>query len=115
LRCAANPSLRAYKFGRAAHHGLPPAFERGKRIVDLGDRFLGRLRIKEDDVRRIAYRETIVPEVEQPCRALGEHGKALPQRCRMPQLQHVGVQVRHADQRAVPVGCRWIEHVVGGE
>ena len=78
--------LRANELGWAAQHGLPPAFERRKRIADFGDHLLGRLRVEEDDIRGIAYRETVVPEVEQLCRALGEHGEAFPQRCRMPHL-----------------------------
>ena len=81
----------------------------------IGDRLLGRLRVDDDHVGRMADREPVILEIEQAGRPLGQHVEAFAQLLGAIDLQHVGIEVGDADQRAIAVGRRRVEDVVGGE
>jgi len=57
----------------------------------------------------------LVRQIEQPRRHVGQHPEAFAQLGRPIDLQHVGIEIGDADERAVAVGRRRIENVVGGE
>ena len=61
----------------------------------------------------MADRDAIVSVVQQPRRAHREHIEAGAQALDMADLQNVGMEVRHSDQRAIAVRREWVEDIVG--
>src|SRR6266851_3952450 len=65
------------------------------------------------DVVRTAHRKAVIGEVEQSRGALGQHRETVAQPLGTIDLEDVGVEVRHADERAVAVRGRGVEDIVG--
>src|SRR5262245_37714147 len=97
------------------YHRPPPALEHGEGLGDFGDRLLGRLRADDHHVGGIAHGEAIVLQVEQARGPVGQHAEAFAQLRRTIELEHIGVEIRHTDERAIAVRRRRVENVVGGE
>src|SRR5207248_8975434 len=86
---------------RLAPHRPPPALEGCDWLADFGDRLLGRGGIDDDDIGRVADGDPVIPEVEEPRGTLGKHREDFPQFRRLCDLQDIGMQIGHSDQRAI--------------
>ena len=91
---------------------LAAAFEGGEHRRDRGDRRRGRGRIDDHDIGGIADFQAVVAEVHEPRRALRDHGEQLRHALGLSDLQDIGMQVGHADQRAVAERCERVQDVV---
>ena len=54
--------------------------------------------LDDDDIGRITHDDPVIRQVEEPCRALCQHRENFAQRCRLCDLQHIGMKIGHADQ-----------------
>ena len=96
-----------------ARHRAPPGLEDGQRLGDLGDRLLSGFRVDDRHISRMANRDPIVLQVHVPRRARGEHVEAVAHPRRMANLADIGMQVRHAHERAVPERREGVQDIVG--
>ena len=94
-------------------HGALAALEGGERRADFCDGLLFALRVDDDHIRRIPDRDAIVLQVHQPRRAGGQHREGFGDALGVADLQHIGMQVRHADERAIAERRERIEDIVG--
>src|ERR1044071_855860 len=65
-------SARPQQFGRMADHGLPPALPHRERWADFRDRLLRRRGVDDDKISRVAGCESVILQIEELRRALGE-------------------------------------------
>lgn len=65
------------QFGAVTGDGALAALERRERLAKLGNSLLRALRVDDDDIRRIAGRDAVIPQIHQPRRTVREHLEAL--------------------------------------
>ena len=100
---------------RLAREGPTSALEPVNRCNIFRDSRFRTLTIQHHQIGGITNRNAIIVKAKQVCRALGEHVEAGAHIARIVHLTHIGVQIRHADQRPVAEWREGIQDVVRGQ
>src|SRR5215813_5335137 len=106
---------RSQKLRRVPHDRLPSMLEYRERLGDFGNRLFGAFSIDDDNVSRAANGKAIVGKIEQARGPIRGHFEARARPLGTSDVENVGVEVGHADERAVDIGGGGIEDVVRGE
>ena len=103
------------KLGSMPRHGATAALENSDGTTDFRDRAFRRRAVDHNQVRWISDLNAILFKPEDPRGTIRYHGETLTQLMRPPDLQHIGLQVGHPNERAVTVWRGGVQHIVAGD
>src|SRR5215831_17869752 len=110
-----SPTLGTMQSGGGVGEAAAAALECEQRLRQLGYCARRIAALQHDDIGGMADGDPVIGRIHQPRRQARDHVETRAQIALTADLRNVGVEVRHADERAIAEWRKRVEYVVGGE